>query len=135
VTANVGSPRDDDLLAVLLDGLSYAQVAAEVGCSKRTVERRMSDQMFRARVVAAAKARAEQRHAERLERLALAEERAEDVLVELLDAEAPMVRLKAVQLLKDLRTREVERAEIVEKIGPRLDRLEVALGLADEISS
>lgn len=108
MSADVGANGrfDDEILFALLDGRSYASVAAEVGCSKRTVERRMADPDFRAGVIEAAAAARVERRAARIDRLALAEERADDTLIDLLDAPAPSVRLKAASLIKEFLARD-----------------------------
>jgi hypothetical protein len=97
VTPNSTGPDDENLsqdellVRALGEGLSYAKAAEAVGLTKRTVQRRMDEPDFRARVASARQEAA----AEALEALEGMARRAVERLSELVESENELVALKA----------------------------------------
>lgn len=120
-------PRDELMVVLMVQGLSHSEIAAELGCSTKTIQRRLKDPDFayevkarRRAVVHAATARLEGMIAKAL-----------DTLSRLLSSEDEHVALKAVQLT--LQTgRTFHREDLVdEEVDGRLNALE---GLIDRSS-
>jgi hypothetical protein len=102
----------DALLLALASGKSYRDAAAEVGVSVKTVQRRMSDAAFRARV-------SELRGAmvsEASGRLARAMSGAAGALEGLLTAEGESVRLSAARSVLEFGVKIRESAELEQRV-------------------
>lgn len=112
-------PKDAVLLAALGEGMSYAKAAEVAGVSKATVQRRMTDGEFRARVRQQRQANAEEA-GEMLEGLAV---KAAGKVGELVGAESEMVALKAAFAVLD----KAEARRQARSFGDRLSRLELAI--------
>ena len=112
-------PRDELLLDALAEGLSYARAGEVAGLSKASVQRRMNDGAFRARVQAGREARAEEA-ASLVEGLAL---RAAERVSALVDAESELIGLKAALAVLD----RAEQRRQARETGDRLGRLERAV--------
>lgn len=118
MTTTEADPREDLLEAALSEGLSYAKAAETAGVSKSTVERRMRDAEFRARVMAGREERAAEA-ASRIDGLAV---RAVERLSDLIDAEGIIGLKAALSVLSSAEQRRQAR-----ETGDRLGRLERAV--------
>jgi hypothetical protein len=111
--------RDELLETALGEGLSYSKAAEAAGCSRSTVERRMRNAEFRARVVSARQVRADEAGS-LLDGLAF---RAAEKLSGLVDSETELIAMKTSLAVVD----RAEQRRQARETSDRLSRLERSL--------